>query len=272
LLQFLFSIFLTSLVAVGFSLFANWINPYEEDLFGVLVNNVLIFAVVNILMVLLLEAWIFYKEGKKAGIIAENLERELLQIKFQMLKDQINPHFLFNSLNVLSGLISKDVAKAQLFIDEFSHMYRYVLERLESSEATLEEELDFMRSYLYLQEIRYGKHLNYSIDIPSAFLACLMPPLSLQTVLENAIKHNVINERNPLHIEVFVEDDFLVVRNNLQPKSSSVGSTGLGIKNLSRRYSMICDHSPTFTVKTNCYIAKLPLISLNDFESSYNRR
>jgi two-component system, LytTR family, sensor kinase len=188
------------------------------------------------------------------------VQKENLQSQFEVLKSQINPHFMFNSLNVLSGLINKDIGKAQQFIDEFSHIYRYVLETLEQPVVTLEKELDFMRSYLFLQQIRHGDDLSYSVKIPSALLKWVLPPLSLQVVLENAIKHNIVNESKPLKIDIYSEETNLIVRNNIQPKISAVASTGLGLKNLVKRYGLISKFKPVFEVETGYYVAKLPLI------------
>lgn len=188
------------------------------------------------------------------------VQKENLQSQFEVLKSQINPHFMFNSLNVLSGLISKDIGKAQQFIDEFSHIYRYVLETLEQQVVPLEKELDFMRSYLFLQQIRYGNDLSYTVNLPSSLLKWVLPPLSLQVVLENAIKHNIVNESKPLKIEIYSEENTLHVRNTLQPKISAAGSTGLGLKNLVKRYGLISESVPAFQVETGYYIAKLPLI------------
>ncbi len=189
-----------------------------------------------------------------------NVQKENLQSQFEVLKSQINPHFMFNSLNVLSGLINKDIGKAQQFIDEFSHIYRYVLETLEQQVVTLEKELDFTRSYLFLQQIRHGNDLSYTVNLPSSLLKWVLPPLSLQVVLENAIKHNIVNESKPLKIEIFSENNHLVVRNNIQPKISAVASTGLGLKNMVKRYRLISDFTPTFQVNTDYYVARLPLI------------
>ena len=233
---------------------------YKDDIAGVLITNVLIYVVVNIIVVAVFEAWIFYIESDRAKQKADHLQEELSQIKFEVLKSQINPHFMFNSLNVLSGLINKDVKKAQLFIDEFSHIYRYVLEMIEQPVATVNKELDFARSYLFLQQIRYGNDLSYTINIPADLLELLLPPLSLQVVLENATKHNIVNETKPLHIEIFYDGFYLVIKNNIQPKISRGVSTGLGLKNLVKRYAMISDKEPLFLVETSHYIAKLPLI------------
>lgn len=200
------------------------------------------------------------KELTEANTQLLKVQKENLQSQFEVLKSQINPHFMFNSLNVLSGLMSKDIGKAQQFIDEFSHIYRYVLETLEQPVVTLEKELDFMRSYLFLQQIRHGNDLSWSVKIPSALLKWVLPPLSLQVVLENAIKHNIVNESKPLKIDIFSEETSLIVRNNIQPKISAVASTGLGLKNLVKRYGLISKFEPVFFVETGYYVAKLPLI------------
>lgn len=246
-------------ISVVITLFAHILSPYREEITGVLINNALIYCVVNCLVMAILEAWIFYIESKNARAIAHDLQKELLGVRFEMLKNQINPHFLFNSLNVLSGLINTDVKKAQLFIDEFARIYRYVLEMIEQPVATLSEEADFMRSYLFLQQIRYGSDLSFSVNIPSEMLSWRLPPLSLQTLLENAIKHNIINEERPLNVEIFCENNYLIVRNNIQLKISGK-STGVGLKNLIKRYALISGLKPTFGIRDNNYVARIPLI------------
>ncbi|HBZ26210.1 MAG TPA: hypothetical protein DEO54_08235 [Rikenellaceae bacterium] len=258
-MQISFSAAYAVVISILITLLAHFIRPYREELISVLIKNALIYAVVNLLVMAILEAWIFYIESRRAKEVAEHLKEELLQVKFEVLKSQINPHFMFNSLNVLSGLIGTDVKRAQMFIDEFSQIYRYVLEMIEQPVALLGEEINFMSSYLFLQQIRYGKNLTYSVNIPSEKLSLHLPPLSLQTLLENAIKHNIVNEDKPLHIDIYSEGDYLFVRNNLQPKVSGK-STGVGLKNLTKRYALICEQSPVFSVTDNYYIAKIPLI------------
>lgn len=266
-LQICFAIVIAVIISVCITLFANWIKAYTENLRSVLINNALIYAVVNILVMTILEAWIFFYESRHAKQLSEHLQKELLQIKFEVLKSQINPHFMFNSLNVLSGLITVDVAKAQLFIDEFSQVYRYVLETIEQPVATLNKELEFVRSYLFLQLIRYGENLTYTVNISADKLQMVIPPLSLQVLLENAIKHNVVNEIKPLKIEIFSDGNFLIVKNNIQPKLSGT-STGLGLKNLVKRYALIGNVEPVFSVQNNSYIARIPLISIEPDEST----
>jgi sensor histidine kinase YesM len=266
LLQLGFAVFIAVIVSVIITLSANWLTPYSEELTGVLINNALIFSAVNVMMMAVLEGWIYFVEGKRAAQMAEVLREELSQIRFEVLKSQINPHFMFNSLNVLSGLINKDVTKAQQFIDEFSHIYRYVLETIEQPVVSLGKEIDFMHSYLFLQQIRYGENLTFSSNIPGELLSRVLPPLSLQVVLENAIKHNIVNESKPLRIEIFSEGEFLVVKNTLQAKISAPVSTGLGLKNIVKRYALITTLEPSFRVETGHYIARLPLINTENDE------
>lgn len=262
IIQIISTVFIASIVSVAITLFSNFLGPYESDLQKVVINNMLIFSVSNLILMAVFEAWLYFRESNSARQKAEMLEKELSQIRFEILKSQINPHFMFNSLNVLSGLIEKDVSGAQHFIDEFSRIYRYVLETIEKQVVTLEEELNFVRSYSYLQQIRYGDSLDLTVKIPAEHLKMLLPPLSLQTVLENSIKHNIISKTNPLKVEISSEAQWLIVINNLQPKISLGRSTGLGQKNLIKRYEMISNNIPGFIVESNNYIVKLPLLSV----------
>ncbi|MFH0756727.1 MAG: histidine kinase [Bacteroidota bacterium] len=267
-IQLGFAILIAMVVSTALTVFANWLQSYREDFRGVLLYNAMIYSVVNIIMMSILEGWIFYIESRQARQVAETLKEELSQIKFEVLRSQINPHFMFNSLNVLSALIHQDVGKAQQFIDEFSHIYRYVLETIEQPVVKLERELEFMRSYLFLQQIRYGDTLTYELHIPSELLEWVLPPLSLQVVLENAIKHNIVNEAKPLHIHISSAGRVLVIKNNIQPKISKGASTGLGLKNLAKRYAMVSSLEPDFQVETTHYVARLPLINIEQDEST----
>ena len=198
------------------------------------------------------------------------VQKENLQSQFEVLKQQVNPHFLFNSLNVLSSLISKDTSKAQQFIDEFSQIYRYVIETIEITVVTLGKELSFVRSYIFLQEIRYGENLIFTVNLPSELLNLYMPPLSLQVVLENAMKHNIVNDSHPLHINIFHDDQWLIVSNSIQPRISMGKSTGLGQKNMVKRYALISDKKPTFQVVNDQYVVKLPLLDIDNDERTDN--
>jgi sensor histidine kinase YesM len=259
-IQFTLSIILAAAVSTFVTVLSHSINQYEDGLIKNLLNNALIFSVCNILMMIILEAWIFFEEGSESKRKSEQLERQLSQIRFEVLKNQINPHFLFNSLNVLSGLIETNTAKAQDFIDEFSHIYRYVLETIEQPVVTLGQELTFARSYIYLQQIRYEQSINFTVDLPTHLLNQYLPPLSLQVALENACKHNQITPSKPLQISILHEDSLLIIRNNLQLKISGSKKSGVGQENLTKRYAMISGQKPSFRMKENSYEVKLPLI------------
>ncbi|MGM0504452.1 MAG: sensor histidine kinase [Bacteroidota bacterium] len=267
IIQIISTVIIGIAVSTFITLFAHWLDSYEEDLVAVLISNAMVASVVNFILVIILEAWIFFNESKQAKIKADDLEKELSQIKFEVLKSQINPHFMFNSLNVLSGLIDEDVNKAQQFLDEFSLIYRYVLESIDKTVVTLSEELSFARSYIYLQQMRYGENLIFDVNIPADLLQRYMPPLSLQVILENATKHNIVSDSQPLKIEIYNDQDWLIVRNNIQSKLSRGQSTGLGQKNLVKRYGMIGNETPKFLVETNHYVVKLPIIKNENDES-----
>lgn len=265
-IQFPVSVFIGVLVTPFILFLASRIMTFEEELYVVFINNAYYFSLANLFLMVILEAWIYFSESLQAKIKAENLEKELIGVKFEVLKNQINPHFMFNSLNVLSSLIETDIDKAQRFIEEFSHIYRYVLETIEKPVVSVNEELSFVRSYVFLQQIRHGATLEFTVDIPAESLGLLLPPLSLQVVLENAIKHNKLTHDEPLKIEIAVKDESLIVNNNIQPKISISSSTGLGQANLTKRYEMISDRAPKFTVQMNQYVVELPLLKCYMYE------
>lgn len=259
-LQFFSSILISVTIASLLTTLANLLTPYTHDLLHTIVINSLIVLVINIILMVGLEALFFFRESRLSKLKAEKLEQELSQIRFEVLKNQINPHFLFNSLNVLSSLISKDTQKAQQFIDEFAMIYRYVLETIEKPVVSLSKELEFVRSYLFLQRIRYGESLESEINLNSDLMEYYLPPLSLQVVLENAIKHNLISREQPLKISIYAEGDILVIKNSLQRKRSIGKSTGIGQQNLVKRFALVSGQTPLFLIENEYYIVKLPLI------------
>lgn len=227
-----------------------------SDLF----DNILTAVIVNIVAVTIMEIIYFFKKWKKTLIETEQLKRQNIEIKYAVLTSQINPHFLFNSLNALSSLIEADPKKALVFTKEFSKIYRYVLDINERMVVSLGEELNFLNSYLYLQKIRFDKALNHSIQIDASCLEYFLPPLSLQILVENAIKHNEISEENPLFINIKASETEVSVVNNFNPKEKNESKNGLGLKNLKERYSHYTEVSPVFKVENNNYIAIVPLI------------
>lgn len=237
------------------------IKEYEGKLADALIITGIVVFIANIMLMTFLEGWLFFNENRKTNLITGSLKYELNQVKFDVLKSQINPHFMFNSLNVLSGLIKKDTAKAELFIEDFSSVYRYVADTIERPLVALKMELEFIESYLFLLKIRHGEMFSYEVNVPEKFMDYQLPPLSLQVVMENAIKHNIINEKAKLFIEVYAENESLIIKNKLMPKVSIGFSTGTGLKNLTNRYAFVCNKYPEFRKSDGFFIAKLPLIN-----------
>ncbi|WP_229206953.1 sensor histidine kinase [Dyadobacter crusticola] len=204
----------------------------------------------------------FLLEWRKAAIETEKLKTERFAQQYQSLKDQLNPHFLFNSLNVLSNLVYEDQDTASRFIQQLSRIYRYVLDVQHEELVTLEQELDFAKNYLALQKIRFEENLSYQIRIEEDQKG-LLPPLSLQLLLENAIKHNIASTENPLRIDIYLENDFLVVKNNLQLKSRiTEESTGIGLSNISKRYELLMQQPVSVQNEAGYFVVKLPLVKL----------
>lgn len=242
------------------TIIAGYLMPYENGLLKNVINNSLITSVINIIIITAIEAIVWFKRSQQSLIKSEKLERENSQIRFETLKNQLNPHFLFNSLNVLSSLIKHDSNKAQNFVDEFSSVYRYTLDVIDRPVIELKEEIGFAKSYLYLQKIRFNNAVEMEINIDATELNFLVPPLAVQTLLENAFKHNKASVDNPLKIKMYNEDGLLVIINKLQPKIKGDDSKGIGLNNLNKRYELLGEKLPLFSVTDKEYIAKLPLI------------
>lgn len=176
----------------------------------------------------------FLIEWKRAAIETEKIKNEKLESQYQGLKDQLNPHFLFNSLNVLSNLVYEDADKANRFIEQLSRIYRYVLEVQNEEFVTLQTELEFAKSFMELQKTRFGEKFLFEVDVTKAENYGIAP-LSLQLLLENTFKHNAATKENPLQIWIAQHDDLLIVKNNIQKRQSESKGTGLGLNNIRER-------------------------------------
>jgi LytS/YehU family sensor histidine kinase len=193
------------------------------------------------------------------AINAEKFEREGIEAKYDALRNQVNPHFLFNSLNALTNLVYEDQGKAVTFIKQLSDVYRYVLDTREKEIVPLEEELKFLKSYSFLQQIRFGDNLK--IDMMLNNVEGMVAPLSLQMLVENCIKHNIVSVDDPLSIRIFCEGGFLVVENIVNRKSSgSESSSGLGLDNIRNRYKFLSDIPVEVSDANGKFIVKLPIL------------
>lgn len=232
-----------------------------QDLtFAVYFENILFGNTITFMVVTLIEGNYFLQQWKQTLIQAEKAKQESIKSQFGSLKAQLDPHFLFNSLNVLSSLIRKDLDRAELFIDDFAKVYRYVLEVKDEMVVDLNSELEFLKAYVNLQQIRFGKALQLEMKLDPSVLEWFVPPLSLQELVNNAIKHNEVLEERPLIIEVYNEGKTLVIKNNLQPRKDKIISTKLGIENLKKRYALLNNELPEFSLTQSHFIAKIPMI------------
>ena len=180
---------------------------------------------------------------------------------FETLKNQLDPHFLFNSLNVLSSLIEENPKKAQEFTVALSKIYRYVLDQKDKNLISIEEELNFAKLYVSLLKMRFEDAIIINFKIDADMNDFRIVPLSLQLLLENAIKHNIISDQKPLQIDIFKEGNYLTVQNSYQKKQTFEKSTGIGLQNIMQRYNLVSNLEIKIKQTNEYYIVKLPLIS-----------
>jgi sensor histidine kinase YesM len=231
--------------------------PYEMEFHTMTVwLGIFITAIISIIY-----ETVFYFQLWKASLLeSERLKKTEARLQFESLKNQVNPHFLFNSLNTLSSLIHVDPDKAEKFVQEFARIYRYVLEVKDKTFVPLEEELGFVRSYVYLQKIRFDDQLIFINKIPKEAEVYYIPPLILQNLVENCIKHNMISEKHPLTVELSLENGVLKVKNKLKERKGHKDATKTGLKNIQQRLRLVCNQEALFYEKEGYYYAEVPLI------------
>lgn len=201
----------------------------------------------------------FLKKWKTETIRAERLEREKIATQYESLKNQVNPHFLFNSLNALSELVYENQDLAVKYIRQLSQVYRYVLDSRNREVVSLNEELDFLESFVFLQKIRFGENLNVNVQVEKSDSRFILP-LSLQILIENAVKHNEISKENPLQIQLSEKGNYLEVSNKLKPKKSMDEGTGIGLQNIKMRYGYLTERPATSYETDGNFIVKIPIL------------
>lgn len=192
------------------------------------------------------------KELRQANLLAQ----------FEVLKNQINPHFLFNSLNVLKSLVRKDPVRAEEFINYFSKIYRIVLDIKDAQLIPLSEELELVKKYIHLQKIRFDDSMQIELNIPDQSARSLLPPFSLQLSIENCIKHNTVTSERPLCIQIKANDEYIEVKNSKQLRTNKPPSSQIGIKNIVDRYRLLKLPDPEIIDLDEKYIIRLPLIPI----------
>ncbi len=210
-----------------------------------------------------INAIVYYMDRlKKTQLEAEQLKKESIEAQFEALRNQINPHFLFNCFNVLSTLVYKDADTSAKFIDQLSKVYRYLLYNQDKKVVPLNEELEFIESYLYLLKIRFGDNFIVQTAIDPESKKYYIAPAVLQMLVENAIKHNVVSRKNPLQIAITSANSTLIVSNNLQEKPVKEESSRLGLKNIQRRYVFLSHKQVVIEKTANDFSVKIPLLEI----------
>jgi sensor histidine kinase YesM len=196
---------------------------------------------------------------KESALENERLKQQNLQNELTALKNQIDPHFLFNSLNSLNCLI-RDNEEATAFVSKLSFMYRYILQSGDRDLVTVKEELKFLESYAHLIKARYRNRFSIEISIDHADLDKQLPPLALQSMVENAVKHNEISETNPLIVKIFSKDDAICVENPIRPRTTLAEGTGSGLANLQKRYFLLAKRNMTISTENQRFSVELPFL------------
>jgi len=210
---------------------------------------------------MLFHAFYFYKELQKQKINEQKVIAGTASAKFAALKNQLDPHFLFNSLNVLTSLIEENPRTAQKFTTSLSKVYRYVLEQKNKELVTVDEELKFAKTYMALVKMRFEDSIVFDIPDEASNPEAKVVPLSLQILLENTVKHNIVMPEKPLHIKIYEDHGFLVVENNLQPKEVIKASSGVGLGNVKQRYELLTKREFAVYKTEKAFIAKLPILT-----------
>lgn len=196
-------------------------------------------------------------EGK-----AQQLEKENAQAQLAALKNQVNPHFLFNSLSILSSLVQLDPDLSEKFIDQLSRAYRYILEQKDNERILLKTELEFIQSYTFLLKIRFEEKFALQLNVPDGVRSRFnVAPLTLQLLVENAVKHNRMSAREPLTVSILIEGNCLVVSNPIQLRpQAGLSSTGVGLENIINRYALLTDRPVWVGEQDGAFVVKIPLL------------
>lgn len=230
--------------------------------------------VITLIITFFWHLFYFYKKYQENRVKQQKIIAGTASAKFETLKNQIDPHFLFNSLNVLSSLIEENPDNAQRFTTSLSKVYRYVLEQKDKELVSIQEELAFAKTYMNLLKMRFENSVFYELPENPANPDGLVVPLSLQLLLENTIKHNIVSQQKPLHIRIFEENGYLVVQNDLQKKEVLQDRRGVGLQNILSRYAIITSRKVQVEESEKYFTVKLPVLTkqVTIMETSFDEK
>lgn len=266
--RWLIELFLVMFTATIFTFFTYQVMPFPLDgnIRDVPIHQFIMMFLPNfsagIIIFAIIELWNTFQQNRDLQLTLANIEKEKVTAQLTALQQKINPHFLFNSLSVLSELIHENPKKADDFVREFTKVYRYVLDFNVEPVVMVKRELTFLNAYLFLQKIRFGESLKIENQLDDNVLNQYIPPLSLQLLFENAMKHNRVCKSEPLVIRLTNNIDYLLVTNNLQMRLNVPHSKGVGLSNLKKTYRLISENQPNFFKTKTEFVAKIPLVNI----------
>jgi two-component system LytT family sensor kinase len=220
----------------------------------------------SLIIIFFLELIFYFRQWNRAFAEAAELKQKTTESQLESLRNQVSPHFLFNSLNSLSSLIPVSPAKAVSFVQNMAAVYRYLLQAEDKNLITVSEEVKFLQSYLHLLHTRFGSAMHCQIDLDTTGQQCLIPPFTLQLLVENAVKHNVVSAEHPLHIQLYNTTQRLVISNNIQKRTTPVPSTGIGLVNIISKYELLTQAEVEISETADEFIVSLPLLNVKVYE------
>jgi two-component system LytT family sensor kinase len=244
-----------------------------SDINSIAVRQTFVVSVLLSILISLIYTGNFFLQQWKGALLessslnfkAAELKRIALEAELESLKMQLDPHFMFNNFSTLSALIAEDQTLAQHFLEKLSRVYRYMIINVHKNIISVEEELNFANAYFYLIKIRLGENIKMELNLPDFVLKKGIPPITLQLLIENAIKHNTASRSKPLLITIAADDNGdLLVKNTLQRLNYNIPSTGTGLQNIESRYKLLSERLPEVTETDNVFQVKLPLMDLTN--------
>lgn len=258
--SFVLSVLVIFLLRFFVDVFINKISV-QEFMENERASNYVFSLVITFFVAISIYAFYFYKAYQESKVKEQKIIAGTANAKFESLKNQIDPHFLFNSLNVLSSLIEENPENAQRFTTSLSKVYRYVLEQKDKELVSLEEELAFAKIYMNLLKMRFENSLFYELPEAAINPEAKVVPLSLQLLLENTVKHNIASEQKPLHIRIFIDGDYLVIQNDFQKKETMNDRKGVGLQNIVDRYHIITNRKVLIEQNEKEFTVKIPILT-----------
>lgn len=231
------------------------IEEYHEIVIRIYILT-LILDILYVVSDFLIYSYKYYSQGQ---IKTARLKREQMELQFEALRTQLSPHYLFNSLNTISSLIYKDENQTEQYIRKLAGTYQYILESDRVPLISLKKEIDFIKDYCYLLEIRFGKALHVYIDVEKKYEKMMIPPIGIQILVENAVKHNVFDDENPLEVDIIAKNNMVSVKNKILQSPANRESFKIGLGNIRKRYEVFTDK--TIKIKKNDFFeVQLPLL------------